>query len=113
MIPGLPIRHHRGVFTVMLSGCTCGVLRDILDPAVPFVWIRRHFPNQLLAWHRTCVPLTADGQPLDVEVRGMEFDIQLPTERFLELLPAFEEHGIELLQMAQRVPNTLTLHRIN
>jgi hypothetical protein len=40
----------------------------------------------------------------------MEFDIQLPTARFLELLSEFEEQGIILFQMSRRVPDTLTLH---
>ena len=39
----------------------------------------------------------------------MEFDLQLSTARFLELLPEFEDHGIVLFQMTRRVPDTLTL----
>lgn len=42
----------------------------------------------------------------------MEFDLQLPTARFLELLPEFEDHGIALLQMTRKVPDTFTLDRI-
>ncbi len=42
----------------------------------------------------------------------MEFDVQLPTSRFLDLLPEFEDHGIDLFQMTRRVPDTLTLHGV-
>jgi hypothetical protein len=42
----------------------------------------------------------------------MEFDLQLQTARFLELLPEFEEHGMELFQMVRRVPDTLTLYGV-
>jgi hypothetical protein len=42
----------------------------------------------------------------------MEFELQLPTARFLELLPEFEEHGMDLCQMTRRVPDTLTLHGV-
>jgi len=39
----------------------------------------------------------------------MEFDLQLHTPRFLELLPEFEDHGMVSFQMTRRVPDTLTL----
>jgi hypothetical protein len=42
----------------------------------------------------------------------MEFDLQLPTSRFLQLLLEFEDHGMVLFQMARRVPDTLTLDRV-
>jgi hypothetical protein len=42
----------------------------------------------------------------------MELDLQLPTARFLELLPKFEDHGMELVQMTRRVPDTLTLNGV-
>jgi hypothetical protein len=43
----------------------------------------------------------------------MEFDLQLPTARFLELLPEFENHGMVLFQMSRRVPDLLTLDGLN
>lgn len=42
----------------------------------------------------------------------MEFDLQMTTERFLELLPEFENSGLVLFQMTRRVPDTLTLDRV-
>ena len=42
----------------------------------------------------------------------MEFDLQVPTVRFLELLPDFVDHGVVLFQMTRRVPDTLILDRI-
>ena len=34
----------------MLRSCTSGILAHILDPAVPFVWIRRHTPKRYIQW---------------------------------------------------------------
>jgi hypothetical protein len=79
---------------------------------VPFVWIRRHTPQRWVAWSRYQVPLSRTGQLFDAEVRSLEFDLQLPTTRFLELLPEFDDHGIVLFQMSRRVPDTLMLDRI-
>ena len=55
--------------------------------------------------------LSEKGPLHDVEVRMMEFDLQLSTARFQELLPEFEDHGLAF-QMTRRVPDTLTLHRV-
>jgi hypothetical protein len=100
------------MFRVMLRSCTCSVLQYILDPSVPFVWVRRHMPQTYVKWWRARVPLSATGQPHEVEVRWLEFDLQLATSQFLELLPEFQSHGIVLFQMTRRVPDTLTLQSI-
>jgi hypothetical protein len=100
------------MFSVMLRSCICGVLAHILHPSIPFIWVRRHFPHRCVQWCRARVPFSATGQPHDVEVRSLEFELLLPTERFLELLPEFEEHGMDLCQMTRRVPDTLTLHDV-
>ena len=100
------------MFRVILPSCSCSVLAQILDLSVPFVWVRRHLPQPCIRWWHAQAPLSATGQPYDVEVRGLQFDLQLPTVRFLELLPEFEDHGIVLFQMSRRVPDTLTLHGV-
>ena len=91
------------MFTFMLRSCTAGILAHILDAAIPFVWLRQHRPQPYLHWWNTQAPLSAAGSVHDVEVRSMEFDLQLPTPKFLELLPEFEESGMELFQMSRRV----------
>jgi hypothetical protein len=112
MTSELPITERDGMFSVMLRSCTCSVLAHVVDPAIPFVWVRRHMPQSIVQWWRTQVALSATGGPHNVEVRWMEFDLQLSTSRFLELLPEFEDHGIVLFQMTRRVPDTLTLHGV-
>jgi hypothetical protein len=101
------------MFSVMLRGWTCRVLAHILEPSIPFVWIRRHLPHHYVHWYRALLPLSTTGQPHEVEVRSLEFDIQLSTPRLIELLSEFEEHGIDLCQMTRRVPDTLTLHGVS
>jgi hypothetical protein len=100
------------MFSVMLRQCKCSLLAHILDPVVPFVWVRSHMPHSIVQWWHTQVALSPTGRSHDIEVRLLEFDLQLPTSRFLELLPEFENHGIDLLQMARRIPDTLTLHGV-
>jgi hypothetical protein len=112
MTSELPITESSGMFSLMLRSCSSDILAHILDPAVPFVWLRRHTPKRYIQWWPTRVPLSERGQPHDVEVRSLEFDLQLTTARFLELLPEFTDHGIVLFQMTRRVPDTLTLDRI-
>jgi len=105
----LPIREQNGMFSVMLSVCSAGILSHILDPAVPVVWIRDHSPNRYLQWWKTQALFSEKGAFHEAEVRWMRFDLQLPTARFLEYLPEFEDHGMLLFQMTRRVPDTLTL----
>ena len=62
-----------------------------------------------MQWWTTPVCLSKSGGAVDIEVGGLAFDVQLSTKRFLELLPEFNEHGLELYQMTRRIPNTLTL----
>ena len=96
----------------MLRSCTARILAPILEPAIPWVWIRHHHPKRYIQWWNTQAALSEKGPLHDVEVRMMEFDLQLSTARFLELLPEFEDHGLALFQMTRRVPDTLTLHRV-
>jgi hypothetical protein len=109
MISSHPITESKGMFSVMLDSCTAGILADILDPAIPYVWIRHHMPKRRIEWWKTQARLSESGSLYDLEVRCMDFDIQLSTARFLELLPEFEAHGMELFQMTRPVANALTL----
>jgi hypothetical protein len=112
MTSDLLITERNGMFSFMLRSCTSGILAHVLDPAVPFVWIRRHTPNRYIQWWNTQIQLSETGAFHDVEVRSLEFDLQLRTARFLELLSEFEDQGIVLFQMTHRVPDTLTLNGI-
>jgi hypothetical protein len=106
------ITARNGMFSLMLRPCTCDILGQILDPNVPFVWIRRHTPKRDIQWWNTKAALSETGQLHELEVRSMEFDLHLRTARVLELLPEFADHGIVLFQMTRRVPDTLTLDRV-
>jgi hypothetical protein len=112
MASQLPIIEREGMFSVMLRPCTCAILEYILDPAIGYVWVRRHTPRRHLQWWKTQAPLSEAGTLHEVQVRGMEFDLQLPTARFLELLPEFWGHGLVLFQMTRPVPDTLMLDGI-
>ena len=101
-----------GMFSFYLHGCTCGILNELIDRTLPILWIRRHVPVAGIQWWKTTAPLSLSAIANGLEVRGMEYDLQLPTEKFLGLLPTFENHGVELYQMTKPVPDTLTLNRV-
>ena len=69
-------------------------------------------PKRYTQWWGTQAQLSETGALYDVEVRSMQFDLQLGTARFLRLLPEFEGQGILLFQMSRRVPDTFTLDGI-
>jgi hypothetical protein len=103
------ISEGNGMFSIMLRSCTSAILPAVLDRSVPVVWVRRHTPMRSIRWWPARVPLSTSGAVHDVEVRTLQFDLQLPTERFLQLLPEFSNHGMALFQLTRRVPDTLTL----
>ena len=107
------ITEWSGLFILNLKPCTCGILSFILNPEVEFVWIRRHIPEPYIRWTRTPVVLSPKHRLHEVEIRFLEFDLQLSTQRFMDLLTEFEDHGIELFQMRSRVPDTLHLHKVS
>ena len=62
-----------------------------------------------MGWWNARVPLRPGGEAHELEVREMGFDAQMPTRRFLGLLPEFEESGVVLFQVHKRVPGSLPL----
>lgn len=94
---------------VMLAPCTTDVLRHLLDPDVPWIWIAGHLPDERVRWWPATVPLAPNVYGDAVEVRTLGYDLLLETRRFLELAPAFARSGITLTQLDRRVPDTLTL----
>ena len=104
----LPRRNDDGLYSIMLRPCTAEVLRDLLDPEVPFVWVVGHAPNRCLEWWTCRLPLGRSDEPRPLEIRGLYFDVHLPTGEFLERLAEFD--GLVLHQMQRRVPNSLVLH---
>ena len=98
-----------GLSTVALRPCTAAVLSTFLPLRGLTVWIRGYRPDAVVRWWTADLPLSAKGSPIRVQARDVAFDLQLPVERFLELLPEFEEHGLDLYLMNRPVPNTLTL----
>jgi hypothetical protein len=107
----LPRRTNDGRFTLMLQPCTAEVLRHLLDPEVPYVWIVGHSPHKYLEWWKCQLPLSASSVASSLEVRGLCFDLLLLTSEFLTRLSEFD--GLVLHQMSRKVPNTLTLEGLD
>ena len=107
----LPRETADGLFSIMLRPCTAGVLRHLLDPEVPFVWVVGHDPHKYVEWWNCHLPLHKSGVASALEVRGLRFDILMPTSEFLTRLSDFD--GLVLYQMRRKVPNTLTIEGLD
>ncbi len=108
---GLPRVSGDGLFTVMLRTCTAEVLRDLLDPEAPYVWVVAHHPHRSLQWWTCSVPLGRDGRASPIEVRALAFDLLMPTSEFLARLGEFD--GVSAHQMRRKVPDTLTIEGLD
>lgn len=99
-----------GVFRAMLWCAETFLLRELLDPSVPFVLSWGHFVGNH-KWESFRVPLLEPTAPEDVLSRGLSYDYVLPTARFLELLPQMRP-GISAVQLRGLPPDYLNLDRI-
>jgi hypothetical protein len=95
----------------MLRPCTAEVLRHLLDPELPFVWVVGHSPHKYVEWWNGHLPLSTSGVASALEVRGLHFDLLMPTTEFLTRLSDFD--GLVLHQMRRKVPNTLTIEGLD
>lgn len=98
------------LFSIRLRPCTAGILRHLLDPMIPFVWIVGYQPNPRSEWWHCRLPMSRSGRPAPVEVRGLRCDLLMPTSRFFERLDDFD--GLDLFQMRRSVPDTLVLEAL-
>jgi len=98
-----------GLYHVTLRPCTAHILATLLPGSASTVWLRGYRPEPTVRWWAAPMRLSPEGTPVPATVRDVEFDLQLSVERFLELLPEFEDNGLDLYVMAQPVPDTLTL----
>jgi len=108
----MEIREESGVETLYVHGATVSSLAEFLNPEIPWVWILGHMPNRYVQWWEAELPTNKFGVSLKATYRNISYDLMLPTRNFLESLPAFEDHGIVLIQSSQRMPDTLDLSRI-
>lgn len=99
------------MYSVFIESCTSLILKYILDPAVPFVRLYEHHPFPI-SWQKVDVPLSASGKYYQLEVRHLTFDLRMPTAEFLDLLPEFAGHGIDLVQSFKPLPDTLRLDHL-
>lgn len=98
-----------GLYHVTLRPCTAQILVTLLRGSASTVWLRGYRPEPTVRWWAAPMRLSSAGTPVSATVRDVEFDLQLSVERFLELLPEFEDKGVDLYVMTQPVPDTLTL----
>jgi hypothetical protein len=99
-----------GCWTVMLRPCPTGTAAQLLDPAVPFVWVVGHSPNRVLQWWRLEMPILRGEQPRSFRVRSVWCELLMSTPEFAEVAEQFD--GATIYQMARPVPDTLTVERL-
>jgi hypothetical protein len=104
------IRHNSsGLFSVALRACTVMILKTFLPDAGLTAWVRGYRPEERVMWQPMTLALRPGGGPQLVDVRGTSFDIRLPVEKLIDLLPEFEGRDLDLHLMSRPVPDTLTL----
>lgn len=107
----LPRTTADGLFQISLRPCTAGVLRHLFDPDIPYAWVVGHSPHRSIQWWGCDLPLTRSGAASRLEVRGLRFDLLLPTREFLARVDEFD--GLTALQMRRRVPDTLAMEHLD
>lgn len=95
-----------------VHGASVSTLVPFLRPQIPWVWILGHMPDEHMQWWRTSLPVNKQNVPISAEFRLVCYDLMLPTAHFLEMVSAFDNHGILLVQSNRRMPDTLDLLRI-
>ena len=95
-----------------VDNATVVSLLRFLNRQIPWVWILGHQPNPTIEWWNAQVPLSKAGTSFEGEVRFVAYDVQMPTDLFINRSSDFEDFGITLVQSRQRMPNTLELDRI-
>lgn len=103
-----------GVFFTMLEPCTLQVLPSVLLPAEgSVVWVVGYHPHHIVEWTELSLPLGVGQTPVPMLARDARYDLQMPLRQFLEWLPRMHARaGLTVLQMTQRVPDTLDYYRI-
>jgi hypothetical protein len=101
-----------GMYSIMLNVCTTSVLRHLLDPVVPYVWIHNHIPDTTIHWWKADVPVNSEAYLSGADVRLVQYDLLMSTDEFLAKLDFFLGSGISLSQMNQKVPNSLWIESI-
>jgi hypothetical protein len=104
-----------GVFYTVLKPCSAAVLPHVLAPEPSHVWLVEHRPDARLLWAELPVPLTADAPAERLRVRGLVYDLQMPTAEFLaSVVPRLAGGaGVTVLQLDRPVPDSLRYAEIS
>lgn len=97
---------------VYIHEATASKLAAWIDPSIPWIWILEHCPNPHAQWWQDEVPLHTNGTRFTGLVRGLCFDLQLPTNEFISRAEQFDDHGLNLVQSRRQMPDTLCFGRI-
>lgn len=102
------------VFHSILEPCSVAVLPYVLAPDFGYVWLVEYAPNFRVGWSELPVPLNPSTSPQVRRVRELRYDLQVPTEDFLQgVLPQIApDAGLVLLQLDRPVPDTLRYRRL-
>jgi hypothetical protein len=99
-----------GVYWVRFWCPESYILRELLDPKIPFVLCWDHNIGNY-TWREFHLPVLNPCEPIDVISRIVSFDFVLPTQRFLEILP-YMNPAIKAVQLNQVPPDYLDMRNI-
>ncbi len=104
---------EKGIYTLGLESASCLLLSYLLSPAIPYIFAYRYKPNDMSEWWECPVMLSKKEKLYRLEVKRMEFDFQMSTDEFLDILDEFGKSGIEIFQSNNKIPSTLAIYTIN
>ncbi len=101
----------QGYYEVLLPPCDTSSLKQILDPAIPYIWLIEHPLTDVYPLiEAQLLPLLAQiGRVDSVRIRNIQADLVLETQEFLRALAHFARTGIDLVQAANQIPRTFSL----
>lgn len=100
-----------GFYKIALYSGTYQLLPYLLAPELPYVWITNHSPKSY-GWWKTQLPLSSHTPLRTVLARGIQFDLLLSYQEFMDWLEDFAEFGFILYQTVKPVPDSLRLESI-
>jgi|GEM_PF-2383460 len=101
------LKNSSGFDTFYIHGAVVSNFGCFINPKIPYIWIIGHMPNPMIQWWHTELPINTKGKSLEANFRLVSYDLMLTTEEFLKNIHAFNDHGIDLIQSNNRMPDTL------
>ena len=86
-------------------------LKELFDSSVPHIFIHKFTPNETLQWWETNIQTQQNQTFKNLQVRGMEFDIQTNLDHLNKIID-LNTQQLRIYQFDKPIPDTLDLDRL-